>query len=65
MRIILNDVAHEVAAETLADALNLLGYAGAVVATAVNGQFVATKARETRPLAPGDQIEVVAPMQGG
>jgi len=42
-----------------------LGYGGAVVATAVNGEFVPTAARQTARLAEGDRVEVLAPMQGG
>ena len=65
MRISLNGNSHEVEADTLADALTVLGYGGAIIATAVNGQFVTTAAREDRHLSEGDEIEVVAPMQGG
>jgi sulfur carrier protein len=36
-----------------------------VVATALNGHFVAARARETTRLAHGDKIEIVAPRQGG
>lgn len=35
------------------------------VATAVNGDFVPKTARANHPINDGDQIEVVAPMQGG
>lgn len=65
MEIFLNGTAHDVEADNLADALNALGYRGAVVATAVNGQFVQATARADTALADGDEIEVVAPMQGG
>lgn len=65
MQISLNGTAHDVDVETLADALNALGYAGAVIATAINGRFVPVAARADTPLADGDEIEVVAPMQGG
>ena len=53
------------AAPTLAALLVELGYAEAKVATAVNGEFVAAVARADRSLAAGDQIEIVAPRQGG
>ena len=65
MRIFLNGTAHDVDADTLADALDVLGYGGAIVATALNGRFVPVAARADTPLAHGDKIEVVAPMQGG
>lgn len=65
MKIFLNDDAHEVEPGTLAAALDTLGYGGRKIATAVNGRFVAATARSRTPLAAGDRIEVVAPMQGG
>jgi sulfur carrier protein len=52
-------------AATLVAALQELGYAEAVVATAVNGEFVPVGARSNALLAEGDQLEVLAPMQGG
>ncbi len=42
-----------------------LGLDEARIATAVNGSFVAASGRATRKLAPADQIEIVAPRQGG
>ena len=42
-----------------------LGYANAAIATAINGEFVAAAARAQTPIAEGDRIEVLAPMQGG
>lgn len=65
MNISLNGTPCETDATTLADALSQLGYAGATVATAVNGNFVTADARASHPINPGDQIEVLAPMQGG
>lgn len=65
MKIFLNDDAHEVDSGTLAAALDSLGFGGRKIATAVNGRFVAAAARPRTPLADGDRIEVVAPMQGG
>ena len=52
-------------ARTLADLLEEKGYNGAVVATALNGAFVAKGLRTATPLSDGDAVEVVAPMQGG
>ena len=66
MKIILNGDAHEVPpAASLARALDELGFGGAVVATALNGEFVASSARTDTVLSEGDRIEVLAPMQGG
>jgi sulfur carrier protein len=65
MRILVNGAWHEAAAGELATVLVELGYADAVVATAVNGEFVAAAARPATPIADGDRIEVLAPMQGG
>ena len=65
MRILVNGASREVRAADLAAALEELGYAGAVIATAVNGEFVAAGERQAAPLAEGDELEVLAPMQGG
>lgn len=65
MQIFLNDDAHDIEPDTLAAALEALGYGGRKIATAVNGRFVAAAARPRTTLAEGDRIEVVAPMQGG
>ena len=65
MRLIVNGAEQEVAAETLAAALEALDYAGAVVATALNGEFVPARARAERRLSDGDRIEILAPRQGG
>jgi sulfur carrier protein len=63
--IIVNGEHRQVAAATLDDLLVRLGYADQKVATAVNGDFVAARARNTTWLRPGDEIEIVAPRQGG
>lgn len=65
MRILINGASREIRAADLRGALEELGYAGAVVATAVNGEFVPVAERQTARLADGDRIEVLAPMQGG
>jgi sulfur carrier protein len=65
MKIIVNGDARSVHETTLARALDELGYGGAVVATALNGEFVAASARGDTTLAEGDRVEVLAPMQGG
>ena len=66
MRILVNGAWREMAAAQLAAALEELGYGGgAVVTTALNGEFVATAAHTHTVLADGDRPEVLAPMQGG
>ena len=65
MKITLNGAPHEVRSKRLSDVLAELGFAGACVATAVNGDFVPATGRERAELADGDRIEVVAPQQGG
>jgi sulfur carrier protein len=52
-------------ARDLAELCVKLGFAGAKVATAVNGRFVASAKRGLTPLAPSDEVEIVAPRQGG
>ena len=65
MKIIVNAASHETTAAELAGLLEELGYARAVVATAVNGEFVAAAMRARTALAEGDRVEVLTPMQGG
>jgi sulfur carrier protein len=65
MKIIVNGAELELGAATLAEALDALDYGEAVVATAVNGHFVAARRRPVTKLADGDRIEIVAPRQGG
>ena len=65
MRILVNGAWRETVAAELSTVLEELGYGGAVVATAVNGEFVAAAVRAGTRLAEGDRVEVLAPMQGG
>jgi sulfur carrier protein len=65
VKIILNGDSREVSARSLAAALDELGFGTAIVATALNGEFIAAVARSTTPLSAGDELEVLAPMQGG
>jgi sulfur carrier protein len=65
MTLLLNGEPRTVSATTLAEALRELGYDGKIVATAVNGSFVAARLRAGVALREGDRIEIVAPMQGG
>jgi sulfur carrier protein len=51
--------------KNLAELLIELGYGEAVVATALNGNFVAQGNRVNASLDHGDQVEILAPMQGG
>jgi sulfur carrier protein len=65
MQITVNGEPREVAARNLNEALQALDYADAVVATALNGEFVPARKREAAALNEGDRIEIVAPRQGG
>jgi sulfur carrier protein len=65
MRILVNGASREVRAADLSVALEELGYGGAVIATAVNGEFVPAAERSAARLAEDDELEVLAPMQGG
>lgn len=64
--ITLNGEPRELAAPTtVADLLAACGYTTGKVAVARNGEFVARSRYAATPVNPGDDIEVVAPMQGG
>ena len=65
MRIELNGEPREIGAGRLDEVLGELGYGDAVVATAVNGAFVAAGLRAKTALREGDRVEVLAPKQGG
>ena len=65
MKILVNGSWRDTGAVDLAAALLELGYTDAVVATALNGEFVPATARQGARLSEGDRIEVLAPMQGG
>jgi sulfur carrier protein len=52
-------------ANSLDDLCRALGFTDAKIATAVNGAFVAATARARTPLTEADEIEIVAPRQGG
>lgn len=65
MKIAVNGEWREVHAADLAAALQELGFQHAVIATAVNGEFVPVNARGAAALREGDRLEVLAPMQGG
>lgn len=65
MRIQVNGAWRDTSADSLAAALQELGYAEAVVATALNGEFVPAGSRPDVRLTEGDRLEILAPMQGG
>lgn len=65
MQLLVNGVAREVGATTLAQVLIALDYGEAIVATALNGSFVPANRRGSTVLAEGDALEILAPMQGG
>jgi sulfur carrier protein len=65
MKLVVNGEEQDIEAVTLATALAALELKDATVATALNGEFVPKRARESTPLRDGDRIEIVAPRQGG
>ena len=65
MQILVNGERHTTKAISLDELCTSLGFADAKVATAVNGCFVAASARARTQLAEADEIEIVAPRQGG
>ena len=65
MKISINGVAKDVTSTKLAAVLYEAGYGDARVATAVNGNFVPVDQRESCSIEAGDQVEIVAPRQGG
>ncbi len=64
-RLVVNGEPREVASASLAALLDELGYSGQKVATALNGDFVAERVRHQTGVSPGDEVEIVAPRQGG
>jgi sulfur carrier protein len=65
LQILLNGEAFATDAMTLGELCARLGFAEARIATAVNGRFVAAASRDATRLAEADEIEIVAPRQGG
>lgn len=65
MKIDVNGEPKDIASQTLAQALEELGWGEEKVATALNGEFVPAARRADQPLAPGDRLEVLTAMQGG
>ncbi|MET0667108.1 MAG: sulfur carrier protein ThiS [Methyloceanibacter sp.] len=65
MQILLNGEPFVTEARDLASLCAALGFADARIATAVNGSFVAAALRAATALDEADEIEIVAPRQGG
>ncbi len=65
MKIILNGAETDVVENTLAQAMEVLGYVKKLYATAVNGEFVRAAERATCVLKAGDKVEIVSPRAGG
>ena len=65
MRIVLNGEDRRIEARRLDRALDELGYTGAHIVTAVNGEMVPRGARPATELGEGDRLEVLAPLPGG
>jgi sulfur carrier protein len=65
MKIVVNGKPFETTAGSLEELLMELGFGTTVVATAVNGDFAPAAKRPTISLSEGDQVEILAPMQGG
>jgi sulfur carrier protein len=64
MSILVNGKIHEQAGD-LEELLRRMGLADAVVATALNGEFVPIARRAEARLEAGDHVDILAPMQGG
>lgn len=65
MQILLNGEPLSTDAPDLAHLCASLGLADAKIATALNGAFVPAQKRSEQKLQAGDEIEIVAPRQGG
>jgi len=63
--ILLNGERFATDARNLDELCAKLGFGAAKIATAVNGSFVAAAARPATTLADADEVEIVAPRQGG
>lgn len=65
MTIKVNGEPREITSTTLKALVEELELADAAVATALNGEFVFAGKRAATTLTAGDEVEIVAPMQGG
>lgn len=65
MRLKLNGEVIETTSVSVESLLDELAFERAVVATAVNGEFVPRSGRAAVLLKDGDSVEVISPRQGG
>ena len=65
MQIVVNGEPRSVVATTLSGVLDELGYGGARLATALDGEFVPAARRAVCRVLEGCAIEILAPRQGG
>jgi sulfur carrier protein len=65
LQILLNGKSYTTKASDLDALCQGLGFAGAKIATAMNGSFVAASERKVTKLAEAAEVEIVAPRQGG
>ena len=65
MKIVVNGEIFEAQSSDLDALLAELDYEQALVATAVNENFVRGKERARTPLKEGDRVEILTPRQGG
>ena len=65
MMIVLNGEERKIDSETISELVIELGYKDKVIAVAANETFVARRDYEETTIQDGDEIEIVAPMQGG
>ena len=63
--VVVNGTKVATAAQSLLDLVHEQRFAGARIATALNGNFVPEPLRATTALQPGDRIEIVSARQGG
>jgi sulfur carrier protein len=63
--LIVNGVATDVVARTVADLVTEAGFGNIRVATARNGAFVPERSRAETKLCAGDRVEILTPRQGG
>ncbi len=65
MKITMNGNPYDTQFNCLEDLLQEAGFAGKTVATGLNGSFVPVSVRAAVLLITGDDVEILAPMQGG
>ena len=65
MKILINGEVTQTHAKTLGELCTVLGHGLDKIATARNGEFVPINERSRILIAENDQIEIVAPRQGG